>query len=365
MSRTGIYYWKCDRASAFHGITGDRDLSGMETLLHEALRSHVFDESFTLTALPSQGNHLLWRAETARGRHLVRVEDGPERDDYQVIEARVLDRVRECGVPTPRVLGVDASRSQVPFSWQAMEWVDMPNLQHWHAKGELDLARIMPEVGRAIAHWQSVRVTGFGPFTTQGQVDDPALSGLHASHADYFHTRLDRHLHDLERAAFLSRAEVERIWALIAGHAELLDLPQGVLVHKDLAFWNMLGTGDRIAAFIDFDDAIAGDPLDDLSLLACFHPRAVVDLALAGYRELRPLPQDWEARFALHLLRNMIVKSVIRVGAGYFDRSDDFFLIGSGSTGASFREETRARLLAAMDDLEAAEKGSRVELPLV
>ena len=47
----------------------------------------------------------------------------------------------------------------------------------------------------------------------------------------------------------------------------------------------------------------------------------------------------------------MIVKSVIRVGAGYFDRDDGFFLIGSGSSGSSLREMTLSRLALALRGL--------------
>jgi hypothetical protein len=63
------------------------------------------------------------------------------------------------------------------------------------------------------------------------------------------------------------------------------------------------------------------------------------------------LPDDWQARFWLHLLRNMIVKSVIRVGAGYFDRTNSFFLIGSGQDGTNLREFTLARLHRAWEGL--------------
>ena len=56
-------------------------------------------------------------------------------------------------------------------------------------------------------------------------------------------------------------------------------------------------------------------------------------------------------RFWLHLLRNMIVKSVIRVGAGYFDRDDGFFLISSGISGQSLREFTHSRLDLALQGL--------------
>jgi hypothetical protein len=47
----------------------------------------------------------------------------------------------------------------------------------------------------------------------------------------------------------------------------------------------------------------------------------------------------------------MIVKAVIRVGAGYFDRKDDFFLIGSGSDGKSLKSITKERIQLAYSGL--------------
>src|SRR5205814_185714 len=128
-------------------------------------------------------------------------------------------------------------------------------------------------------------------------------------------------------------------------------LASGCLVHKDLALWNILGTETRIAAFIDWDDAISGDPLDDLSLLGCFYDGSIIARALAGYSSIRPLPDEYRRRFWLHLLRNMIVKAVIRVGAGYFDRTDGFFLIGAGTSGSDLKAFTHARLAAALRGL--------------
>jgi hypothetical protein len=67
---------------------------------------------------------------------------------------------------------------------------------------------------------------------------------------------------------------------------------------------------------------------------------------------VRPLPEDYRRRFWLHLLRNMIVKAVIRVGAGYFERADGFFLIPKGDVGADFKAFTQARLTAALHGLK-------------
>ena len=180
---------------------------------------------------------------------------------------------------------------------------------------------------------------------------DASLRGARGTYADYFLLNLDRHLHFLVQRGFLTAAERMEIAAEIRHHESLLALDRGCLVHKDLALWNVLGTPSEILAFIDFDDSISGDPLDDLSLLACFHDAAFLKAVLAGYTSVRPLPSDHGRRFWLHLLRNMIVKAVIRTGAGLFERDDGYFLIGNGSSGSVLREFTKQRLRLSLHGL--------------
>jgi hypothetical protein len=238
--------------------------------------------------------------------------------------------------------------------------------------------KIAFEIGVAVAKWQAITFEGFGVLEHDdvGRVwrqparlfagtkepggsakesnvspgshspNTPGLRGCRSSYADYFHLRLDEHLCFLTERGFLANAD--EIREEIGNHRALLELPQGSLVHKDLALWNILGTEREIYDFIDFDDSIAGDSMDDLSLLACFHDAAFLRRAFEGYQSIRQLPQDHLRRFWLHLLRNMIVKAVIRVGAGYFDRDDGFFLIGSGSSGSNLREMTLSRLALAL-----------------
>ncbi|MCX6858459.1 MAG: phosphotransferase, partial [Verrucomicrobia bacterium] len=224
-------------------------------------------------------------------------------------------------------------------------------------------------IGQVVAHWKSITLGGFGTLEWSARNESQPmleahrglcgpLSGSRSSYTDYFQLRLDEHLAFLVSSGFLTREQRDAIAAEIAIHQALLDLPLGCLVHKDLALWNILGTREKIAAFIDFDDAISGDPMDDLSLLACFHDAAFLERAFAGYESIRPLPPEHLRRFWLHLLRNMIVKAVIRVGAGYFDRSDGFFLIPRGTSGGTLREFTHARMNAALTGLRS---GSGIE----
>jgi fructosamine-3-kinase len=382
MSRRDIYYWKCDRSAAFHGTKsrGEAD-ANLASELETELQRHFDTKNVVLSPGAGQGNHLTWNADVDGKPLFIRVENGAEKDGHLAVESALLDRVREAGVATPRVFGCDASRSRVSFAWQALERIEVPDLNQWFKQGTLEVPKIAFEIGVAVAKWQAITFEGFGVLEHDdvGRVwrqparlfagtkepggsakesnvspgshspNTPGLRGCRSSYGDYFHLRLDEHLCFLTERGFLANAD--EIREEIGNHRALLELPQGCLVHKDLALWNILGTEREIYDFIDFDDSIAGDAMDDLSLLACFHDAAFLQRAFEGYQSVRSLPEHHLRRFWLHLLRNMIVKAVIRVGAGYFDRDDGFFLIGSGSSGASLREMTLSRLALALRGL--------------
>jgi len=360
MSRRDIYYWKCDRPAAFYG-TGPRPRGDevSEEAIRKALAGYFHPDTLTISPASGQGNHLTWNAEIDGTPAFLRIENGPEGDDHLEMESAVLGEVAKVGVPVPQVLGCDASRTRVPFAWQALERISHPDLNQWWKAGTLDEAKIAHEIGRNIARWQAIEPRGFGPFDLDAWREGKGLVAFHSTYPAYYRLRLEEHLGFLVTRSFLSEARADEIRNLIEVHAGSLQLNRGVLVHKDLALWNVLGTSESVVSFIDFDDAISGDPMDDLSLLACFHDAAFLEQAFVGYASERVLSVDWRPSFWLHLLRNLIVKAVIRVGAGYFERDSGFFLIGSGSSGADLRRFTEVRIEMAMRGLR---EGASLEL---
>lgn len=354
-TRLGIHYWKCDRPAAFHGTAQGarrRTAAELQMPVRELLARHFGAAPDDLRDGGGQGNHLTFTAKVAGHDVFVRIEDGPERDDYMAVESWVLERVRALGIPTPRVHASDATRTALPFAWQCLERIPAPDLNQLWKAGRLDEAAIAHHLGSLVARWQALPVAGFGPFDVARLAGDGALHGLHARYVDYFETRLDDHLAFLVARGLLDASTTARMRAAIDAHRDLLALPSSCLVHKDLALWNVLGDERTVAAVIDWDDCIGGDPMDDLALLGCFHDGAFLRAAFAGYASVRPLPADAIPRFWLHLLRNMLFKAVIRVGAGYFDHDSAFFLIGAGGDGASLKARTLERLDAALTALE-------------
>jgi len=350
-SRAWIYYWKCDRPAAFHGTTSEADHDSLLVSIRATLETYFQGRPFELQPGPGQGNHATAIVTVDGQKLFVRVEDGPEADDYMEVESHIMGEVRALGLPVPLIHHVDATREQVPYAWQLMDLVADPDLNRHFKEGTMDVPAIAYQTGAAVAQWQALRFERFGPFQVSALRQEKILRGHHARYRDYYFLNLSNHLRFLLEHHFLTNTEVLDITGIIEKHLDLLNLAEGCLVHKDLALWNILGDTHSISAFIDWDDSISGDAMDDLSLLACFHHGDFMSQAFAGYTSVRPLPEQHQRRFWLHLLRNMIVKSVIRVGAGYFKRSDGFFLIGSGSGGADLETFTRHRLNEALTGL--------------
>lgn len=356
MSRPDIHYWKCDRPAAFHGTEERPDGGGsgdepLKAQIREALRTSFGASRIELSPAASQGIHRTWLAKIDGQETFVRLDDSPDGEDRLEMESAVLGEIAKTGVPVPRVLACDASRTRSPFAWQALERIPQPDLNHWWKNGSLATAAIAREIGAAVATWQDVPVDGYGPFHLGAWRQRAVLRGFHVRYADYFQLNLARHLRFLVEGRFLSDAEAAAIASLVSSHATALGGFTPCLVHKDLALWNVLGEAGRVAAFIDFDDAIGGDPTDDLSLLACFHDGEFLGSAISGYETVRPLPDRFATRFWLHLLRNLVVKAVIRVGAGYFGRDGGFFLVSGGQTGEDLRRFTLERIALAKEGL--------------
>ena len=112
------------------------------------------------------------------------------------------------------------------------------------------------------------------------------------------------------------------------------------LCHGDLGRPNVLTRAGEVAALLDWEDALVGDPLFDLAGWGTFvghdERRAVL---LAGYAERAPLPADADLRYRLYYLRIMLAKTVHRRRVGW---------------AATDRIPAAARLAPAIDALESA-----------
>ena len=353
-TRENIYYWKCDRPSAFFAIKDDNmgNTNNIGKGVWALLIEYFGDTNFSVTTAGGQGNHLTFLVTRNEKHYFVRIENGPENDDYMEVEATLMNQVRSQGIPSPLIYAVDSSRRKYAFAWQIMEYINYPDLNKIYKSGNLQLETIMFELGTYLAKWQAFSLDGFGPYNSKVLRTESRLEGLLPTYREYYTLNMEKHLDFLVQHNFLDKEKACNITKAVAAYSDYLDIPRGCLVHKDLALWNVLGTENKIKAVVDWDDAVSGDPTDDLSLMACFHSKSELDELLRGYQSVKPLPEGFLPRFWLHLMRNMLFKSVIRVGAGYFKKNENFFLINSESgSGKALHDFTLNRLMLAYEGL--------------
>ncbi len=352
--RTDIYYWKCDNPTPveqkrlYNDKYAAADIAG---LVSDIAAAEFGEAPASVEAAGGQGNHYTYLLHYPDRTLFFRSDDGVAEDDYMEAENAVMKLVRAHGVPVPEVFASDASKSRFPIRYQILELLKGKSLNSFYDDGTLQTDTVARDLGRCMARIHDIKLDGFGFINTDELRRTGRMSGLDCSNGDYFHKRLDSHLKYLVDTGFLSQADCARVERLFAQHRGLLELDRGSLVHKDMALWNVIGEPGKVKAIIDWDDVVIDDPVDDISILMCFYDESFLKPFLAGYVEVRPLPDEYDVRVNLYLARNMLWKAVIRSFMGYFDMSGDFFLLGKDD-GATLKKQTYARLFGALDCLE-------------
>ncbi len=354
--RTNIYYWKCDNPLPVEEKLVYNDKYALADIT-EIVRTFATDffgrPPVAVKTNGSKGNHYTYLIEYEDRTVFFRADDGKVDDDYMDAEKAVVDLVLARGVPAAGIFQVDTSKTKFPFRYQLMELIPGRCLNEYHQAGTLDTLAVGRQVGKYIAAFHQIKLDGFGFLNTDILRREKRLIGLDRSNQDYFYKRLADHLKYLRDTQFLSAPAVQEIEELFQKNESLLNLQRGSLVHKDLAFWNLIGLPAQVNAIIDWDDAIIGDPVDDLAILKCFYNDDIFNPILDGYREVSPLPDLFYPKLWLYLIRNMLWKAVIRIFMKYFEMKDDFFILNRDNR-SSLKQFTYDRLNLGIEELRKA-----------
>lgn len=326
-------------------------LADISDLVRKIALHHFSAEPISVEAVGVSGNHYTYRIHYPDQVVFFRSDDGKIDDDYMVAEAAAMRLARGAGVPVPEVIVTDTSLKLFPVRYQLLENIAGQNLSGLYQSGELDRTVTSLQLGRYLAQMHQVRLDGFGFFNTQELIGSNKVTGLLSTNEEYYRTRFDDHLKFLQDTDFLQAEEVQLIERLIHKHQDHLQLEKGSLVHKDIAYWNLVGTSNQINGIVDWDDVISGDPIDDLAVVRCFYQDDVFLPMLEGYGEVRELPDDFEVRLALYLVRNMVWKAVFRTTMKYFEFKEKQDLLNRDD-GKSLKQFTYERLYQGLEALK-------------
>ena len=275
-------------------------------------RQGTFHRVFRLTGVGRAGRSIL-RANAA----------GDILHDFTLyLDLWAAEALVSAGLPGVAIRSVDVSRTVVPFDFQiGDEGLGRP-LDEFN-DDEPRMQRLLKKLGRFVATIHSLPLEGYGLLDARplaAGIGPPR--GVHDTWADYLLLNLSNHVEACLRDGDLSAAEADSVLASFERHADSLTVSGGVLLHGDLGSHNVLTDGDRLLGLIDWEDALAGDPVYDIAFWASFHQQERHAAFLAGYREVRALPDDFSVRFRLYFTRIALAKAVLRRRFGYPDRPD-------------------------------------------
>jgi aminoglycoside phosphotransferase (APT) family kinase protein len=223
-------------------------------------------------------------------------------------------------LPAVAVRHVDLSRTVVPFDYQILDEGPGRPLDRFN-DDEPRMRRLLRELGRFVAEVHSISLSGYGLLDARPLAAGTGPPrGMMDGWEDYVRLNLTGHVEACVTAGDLTPVAAEAILAAFERHACCLQVSGGVLLHGDLGSHNVLTDGDRLLGLIDWEDAVAGDPVYDIAFWATFHPPARHAAFLTGYHDVRPLPDDFPIRFWLYFLRIAVAKAVHRRRFGYTDR---------------------------------------------
>ena len=232
----------------------------------------------------------------------------------------ISEEVREAGILSTEIVLTDTSRRLVPFDFQIQKGNAPTNLRSRQAddanfKSALNLA------ARELRKIHQIHLSKFGhidptPFCSTQDVEP---QGIFETWASFLKTRLDEHISYCFAIGAINAEEVGRI-NILKEQFERLENFNPSLLHNDLSNTNItIDRDNEKIGFLDWSDAIAGDPVFDLANFCSFHMPEYFKSIWSGYFEKTAMPSDFYHRFWLYYLRIALAKTVHRHRFKYKD----------------------------------------------
>jgi Ser/Thr protein kinase RdoA (MazF antagonist) len=207
-------------------------------------------------------------------------------------------------LPLPRVLAADDSAAIVPHSF-----VVLTKLEGTHLRSLLtslaarDLIAVYRQLGAALRVLHGVKLEDFGGIGAD-------RSGRYRRNLEYMLSRFDANLREFSRLGGDPRLR-RRIDLHVRGHADLFDgCDRPAFCHNDGHDANVLvvhsASGWTLSGLLDFEHALAGDPLFDLAkthYLSEGSSEQTLAALVEGYGCLR---DSWRETFDLYLLHHQL-----------------------------------------------------------
>jgi aminoglycoside phosphotransferase (APT) family kinase protein len=299
--RRGIFYPKTD-------IDFHRAAAEPPAVQLDRLNPRLDGDFQSIESLSGGTLHILFRVRSATRNWILKVS--LEKPDFGLaIESRAMRLLRDIGLPSLEVAAFEAVDG--PFilieeaRGQTLTQFEHPDTQQMPEP-------LLFEFGRFLAKVHQTPAKGGGLL----DCSHDEWTGLHQTWTDYLRLRLDEHLEVCRNIGAIDSTEALAIQKFFS------EIPSVSprLLHGDPGHHNVFSDGQKITAIIDWEDALAGDPIFDIAYWGTFVRDEMRQRFLDGYQTVEKLPPDFEHRYWLYYLRVALSKTVHRHRFGTKDR---------------------------------------------
>ena len=217
-------------------------------------------------------------------------------------------------LPVPHLLGADSSATLLPQSFVVLTKLEGTPLRTL-ALTERELIEANRKLGATLRALHRVGVDAFGEIAD--------VADTYETNREFMLSRLEASLHEFERLGGDLRLR-RRLGREIDERAGLFDkCEHAVVCHNDGHDANVLfaasPAGWLLSGLLDFEHALAGDPLLDLACTYEFSERKS-DKTLAALIDGYGLAGDWRATFDLYLVHHRLGLWNLLAGLGVTGR---------------------------------------------
>ena len=322
--RRSLFYPKADLPLANDVLRGGGTAALGESVIAQICADVLQRKVTAVEPLEPGTFHRLWRVRRESEPPVIfRVNAFSDwfRDDMLGMDVIAGKLLRQRGFSAVHVHAVDLTRERCPVDFSIMDEARGTSLRAFD-HDEVKLLPLLTELGRFTANIHRIDLR-----CRFGLIDPSALAtgrgplfGLHETWDEYIALNLEEHVKICVGIGAVSDEEAQRILWLFEGCRGIYADSIPKLLHGDPGNHNVFVEDGQITALIDWEDAVAGDPVYEIAFWATFHPERRHAAFLEGYRSEATLPPDFEPRFWLYFLRVSLAKTVLRHRLGLKDK---------------------------------------------
>lgn len=233
------------------------------------------------------------------------------KNGYFYVESLAAKIALDNGLPAYKTILIHELQGEDDIAYQVIEKLDGHTVQFTLKDEPQKEEKLVYEMGVMMARIHKIKAQGFGPFNND-EAKKGKLLGLHNTLSEAINAGLDENLERLVTYNILTEEIAKKMRSLFINNP-LLDVKTSVLVHNDFADWNLLTDGEIITGIIDWDECVAGHPIEEIACWSTFFDPDRIYPFLKGYFSEASKDDNFDELFNLFRLRYTISKMALRI----------------------------------------------------